>query len=109
MFSLCCAYRHISCQANFEYEYNVAESKADIVASIAIRLLREKREKAALSMNVVAQRSKMSHTMISRVERGLRRPTLDTLLRIADAIKIELWPLIKKAEKTFEQAQKAKK
>ena len=79
-----------------------------MVASVVVRLLTEKRQKAGLSMNVVAQRSRMSHTMISRVERKLRRPTLDTLLRIAEAMEIDLWPLIKKAEKEFEQAGKPK-
>ncbi len=82
------------------------KSKADIVGSIVVRLLREKREALGLSMNVVAQRSKMSHTMISRVERELRRPTLDTLLRIADAMGVELFPLIRKAEKSFSQTPK---
>jgi transcriptional regulator with XRE-family HTH domain len=84
----------------------VEKSKADIVGSIVVRLLREKREALGLSMNVVAQRSKMSHTMISRVERELRRPTLDTLLRIADAMGVELFPLIRKAEKSFSQTPK---
>jgi transcriptional regulator with XRE-family HTH domain len=62
------------------------------------RLLREQREAMGLSMNEVAARAGLSHTMISRVERGLRRPTLDTLLRIAGAMKLDLWPLLKKAE-----------
>ena len=51
-----------------------------------------------LSMNVVAMRAGLSHTMVSRVERELRKPTLDTLLRITGALGIELWPLVKKAE-----------
>ena len=85
----------------------MAESKADMVASVVVRLLCEKRQKAGLSMNVVAQRSRMSHTMISRVERKLRRPTLDTLLRIAEAMEIELWPLIKKAEKECGEQSKS--
>ena len=79
----------------------VAKNQADIIAPIVIRLLREKREALGLSMNVVAQRARLSHTMISRVERELRRPTLDTLLRIAEAMKIELWPILKKAEKEY--------
>lgn len=54
-----------------------------------------------LSMYVVAKRARMSHSMISRVEHELCRPTLDTLLRIADGIEIDLWPLIKKAEQSF--------
>jgi transcriptional regulator with XRE-family HTH domain len=49
-------------------------------------------------MNEVASRAGLSHTMISRVERGLRKPTLDTLLRITGAMGIELWPLVKKSE-----------
>jgi transcriptional regulator with XRE-family HTH domain len=86
----------------------VAKSKADIVAPIVIRLLREKREALGLSMNAVAKRARLSHSMISRVEHELRRPTLDTLLRITEAVDVELWPLIKKAEKSLEQIQKIK-
>jgi transcriptional regulator with XRE-family HTH domain len=36
--------------------------------------------------------------MISRVEHEQRRPTLDTLLRITEAMEIDLWPLLKIAE-----------
>lgn len=76
----------------------MAKFKPDAVGLVLIRLLREKREAAGLSMNVVAQRAGLSHTMISRVERGLRKPTLDTLLRISEAMKTSLWPLLRKAE-----------
>jgi len=61
-------------------------------------LLREKRLAAGLSMYAVAKRARLSHSMVSRVEQELRRPTLDTLLRIAEAMEIDLWPLIKMAE-----------
>ena len=57
-----------------------------------------KRLSLGVSMNVAARRAGISHTMISRVERGLRRPTLDTLLRISHALGVDLWPLIKEAE-----------
>jgi helix-turn-helix protein len=80
------------------YAYVVAKAKPEIVGSSVARLLREKRETLGLSMNVVAARSGLSHSMVSRVERELRRPTLDTLLRITQAMGIDLWPLIKKAE-----------
>ncbi len=86
----------------------MSKSKADIVAPIVVRLLREKREKLGLSMNAVAVRARLSHTMISRVERELRRPTFDTLLRISEAMGIELSPLIKQAEKTFERMSNSK-
>lgn len=76
----------------------MAKARPEIVGTQTIRLLREKREALGLSMNVVAAGAGLSHTMISRVERGLRKPTLDTLLRIAGAMNIELWSLLKSAE-----------
>jgi len=86
----------------------VAKSKADAVCSAVVRLLRDKRVASGLSMNAVAKRARLSHSMISRVEHELRRPTLDTLLRITEAMEIDLWPLIKEAEKAAEQASKTK-
>jgi len=76
----------------------VAKLGSELVGSSVIRLLRTKREALGLSMNEVAARAGLSHTMISRVERGLRKPTLDTLLRITGAMGVDLWPLVKKAE-----------
>ena len=76
----------------------MAESRPDQIASFVVRLLREKRQALGLSMNAVAIRAGLSHTMISRVERELRKPTLDTVLRITGAMDIDFWPLIKKAE-----------
>lgn len=71
----------------------------EAITSNVVSLLREEREKRGLSMNVVAQRSGLSHSIISLIERDLRNPTLDTLLRIAEAIDVELGQLITKARK----------
>lgn len=76
----------------------MAKPKSEIIGFSVVRLLRGKREALGLSMNVVAARAGLSHTMISRVERQLRKPTLDTLLRISQAMEVDLWPLIKEAE-----------
>ena len=54
-----------------------------------------------LSMYVIAKRARMSHSMISRLEHEQCRPSFDTLLRVADAMEIDLWPLIKQAEQSF--------
>ena len=64
------------------------------------RLLREERMRRGLSMNSVAKKSGLSQQMVSYVERGLRNPTLDTLLRITNALNIDLSKLIKRASKT---------
>ncbi len=64
-----------------------------------VRLLREERERQRLSMNALAERSGLSQSMISLVERDLRNPTLDTLLRMADVLEVDLGTLIKRAKK----------
>jgi len=80
------------------YSYGVAKSEPELIGADLVRLLRDKRLALGLSMNAVAKRAGLSHTMVSRVERELRKPTLDTLLRITGAMGVELWPLIKRAE-----------
>ena len=85
----------------------MAKPKPEVIGASVVRLLREKREALGLSMNVVATRAGLSHTMISRMERELRKPTLDTLPRIARAIDVDLWPLIKQAEQHERDRQSA--
>jgi transcriptional regulator with XRE-family HTH domain len=74
-------------------------SLRDAIISNVVRLLREEREKRGLSMNVVAQRAGLSHSIVSLVERDLRNPTLDTLLRIAEAVEIDLGEVLTRARK----------
>lgn len=76
----------------------MAEGRPEAVVREAIRLLSEKRIAFGLSMKAVAERAGVSHTMVSRIERGLRSPTLDMLLRISFAMEIELWPILREAE-----------
>lgn len=84
----------------FRYDFPVSKSSLrDAVFANVIRLLREEREKRGLSMNVVAQRSGLSHSIISLIERDMRNPTLETLLRIAEAIGVDLGKVISQATK----------
>ena len=46
-------------------------------------------------MTVVAERSGLHVSMISLVERGMRKPTVDALLRIAEALGVDLWEFLK--------------
>jgi transcriptional regulator with XRE-family HTH domain len=94
---------------DFGYFFLVSESIPEAVGSRVVRLLRQKREALGLSMNEIAKRSRLSHSMVSRVEHELRRPTLDTLLRITGAMDVELWPLIKKAEEAAKHVDSGKK
>ena len=70
-----------------------------------IRLLREERERRQVSKYVVSQRSGVSESMLSLVERGFRNPTMELMLRIADAIGADLPALIQKATATVRKRQ----
>ena len=54
-------------------------------------------------MTVVAQRSGLSQSIVSLIERDLRNPTLDTLLRIAEAIEVDLGEILTHAQKEVSQ------
>lgn len=68
-----------------------------------IRLLREERERRQLSNYAVAQNSGVSESMLSLIERGLRNPTMELMLRIADGVGADLPTLITKAKATVQR------
>jgi transcriptional regulator with XRE-family HTH domain len=63
-------------------------------------LLREARERQGLSMTAVAERAGLSQQMVSYVERGMRKPTLDTLIRVAEALELDLVEVLARAMRT---------
>lgn len=65
-----------------------------------VRLLREERAKSGLSKYAVEQRTGISQQMVGYVERGLRKPSLETALRMADALEVDLADIIKRARRT---------
>lgn len=72
------------------------------IASICFevaQILKEERNKKKISMANLAKDSGLSQPYISYIERGLRIPTLDTLLRIAQALDLDLAKTIAKAIK----------
>ena len=69
------------------------------VSANVARILREEREKRGLSMTVLAARAGLSRAMISFVEREVRNPSLETMLRIAYVLEIDLGKIITKANR----------
>jgi transcriptional regulator with XRE-family HTH domain len=62
-----------------------------------IRLLRVEREQRKLSKYAVAQRSGVSESMVGLVERGLRNPSIELLLRLSDGVGVNLAEIITRA------------
>ena len=77
------------------------------VQSELISLLRDSREEMQMSMTQLAQKSGLSLAMISLVERELRKPTLDSLLRIAEALDVDLAALLRRATIAAKRSGKA--
>jgi transcriptional regulator with XRE-family HTH domain len=68
------------------------------ICSEVAKLVKAQREKSQLSMTALAAKAGLSQQMVSYVERGIRNPTLETLLRITEALDVPLGKMITKAE-----------
>ena len=85
----------------FCYSCRMAETNyRDAVCSQVAKLLRLERERQGVSMTRLAEMSGLSQGMISLVEHEHRNPSLETLLRICHALKIELSTVLARAERT---------
>ena len=65
----------------------------------AISLLKAERERRKLSKYFLAQESGLSPQMIAYVENGDRNPTLETALRMAEAMHVDLEDIIRQARR----------
>ena len=75
------------------------DHRRQAVCARVAQLLREEREKRGLSMTILGDRAGLSQQMVSYVERGMRNPSLDTLIRLTNAMEIDLAELIREAQK----------
>lgn len=80
----------------------------EAVRAEIIRLLREERLRRRLSNYAVSQASGVSESMLSLVDRGLRNPSMELVLRMADGIKADLPAIITKAQTTAAQQNAGK-
>ena len=62
------------------------------------RVIQEYREKKGLSQEVVSGLADIGRTHLSAIERGDRKPTLDTFFKLADALDIKASELMKLIE-----------
>ena len=68
------------------------------IHAAVIRLLREEREQQGVSMYQLAPKAGLSQSALSLIDRGLRMPALDTLLRITEVLEVRLGDILLKAE-----------
>lgn len=70
------------------------------VCAEIVRLLFAEARRRKLTNYAVAQQSGVSESMISLVERNLRNPSLELMLKLADGIGADFPAIIAKAQKT---------
>ena len=64
-----------------------------------VKILREEREKRGMSIYAVAAKCGLSQQSISYVEREMRLPSFETILRIADAVGVDFSDILRQARK----------
>jgi len=78
--------------------HDVSNKKRERIIKNTRCLLRDRRIALGLSMNRTGEMAGLSQQTISYVERGLRDPTLGTLLRICEALDTDMSDILSRAE-----------
>jgi transcriptional regulator with XRE-family HTH domain len=79
-----------------------AKLRAAICAE-AVRLLSEARKRQGMSMNQLAKKTGLSQPMISVLESSQPNPKLDSLLRIASALDLDMGDILKRAVRNIQK------
>lgn len=79
----------------------------DEVKAEVARLLSKERVRRGISMNRLAEKSGLSQAFVSSFETTPWNPTLDSLLRIARALDVNLGDVLKQAIRNTEGQKKA--
>jgi len=76
-----------------------AERRQAIIKAV-IRSLAQERARQGMSRNALAAKAGISQSVVSRLESGVSlNPTIDSMLRIADALSVDLGDLLVVAAK----------
>ena len=78
----------------------LSDQKRRAICLKVAQILRQERLKRGVSMTRLAEMAGLSQQMVSYIERGMRNPTLDVLLRISGALEVRLDTIIEKAHRT---------
>lgn len=75
--------------------------KANRIAGVFGKVLREQRRGAGLSQEALALTAEVDRTFVSQMERGIRQPTLTTLWKLAAALNVKPSVFVQKMERTI--------
>lgn len=76
----------------------MANTETRDVVLVCGEVIKAYRKKIDVSQEELAYRANLDRTFVSRVERGLRQPTIKSLLQLAQALEISASELVGKIE-----------
>ena len=72
-------------------------------AFIAGKIIQEHRENKGISQEVLSGLADIGRTHLSAIERGIRKPTLETFFRISQALEVRPSDLLRAIEEELER------
>jgi transcriptional regulator with XRE-family HTH domain len=82
------------------------ENFRDQISAEVVRLLMAERKRQGVSGNSLAEKTGLSQSLISTLETTPWNPTLDTLLRIGEALQVDIGKIISQAGKNVMKPEK---
>jgi transcriptional regulator with XRE-family HTH domain len=79
----------------------MAQTKATDIGKIFGKVLQRHRLQRNISQEELAFQAGVDRTFVSRLERGIRQPTITTLINIGQALGISAANLVQEAEKEY--------
>jgi transcriptional regulator with XRE-family HTH domain len=79
------------------------QERRNAICNEVVRLIGEQRRRLKFSKNKVAYMTGLNQSTVSRLENHPENPTLDSLLRVADVLEVNLGDLLKRAIKNVDR------
>jgi transcriptional regulator with XRE-family HTH domain len=73
--------------------------RAEQISTVFGQVLREQRNTRGLSQEGLALAADVDRTFVSQMERGIRQPTITTLMKLANALGIQPSTLVARMER----------
>lgn len=86
----------------------MAKSQPQDIGAIFGGVLQRHRARAGLSQEELAFRADVDRTFVSRLERGIRQPTITTLIGLAEALDTSASVLVQEAETEYKRSKARK-
>jgi DNA-binding XRE family transcriptional regulator len=80
---------------------DVVAMRSSSVPTAFGQVLRAQRERCSLSQEALALKANVDRTFVSQIERGIRQPTLTTLVKLAKALEVPPSKLISRTERVL--------